>query len=82
MASPALAGLVLGCSGCTAADELVRAGRPAVALVGSYELLMMIICGTQPAGDVSLVKGQPSASVPAKTWSRPPEPAPGERRRA
>src|ERR1700735_1796841 len=38
---------------------------PAVALVGSYELLMMIIRGTQqPAGDASPETGQAAAGLP------------------
>jgi hypothetical protein len=41
------------------------AAWPAVALVGSYELLMMIIRGTQQlAGDASLETEQASAAVP------------------
>jgi hypothetical protein len=39
---------------------------PAVALVGSYELLMMIIRGApQTAGDASPEKGQAAAGMPA-----------------
>jgi Protein of unknown function (DUF2637) len=38
---------------------------PAVALVGSYELLMMIVRGTQqPTGDVALGSGQGAAGMP------------------
>src|SRR5215469_7727676 len=40
------------------------AAWPAVALVGSYELLMMIIRGTQPASDISPETEEPSAGVP------------------
>src|SRR4051812_36997172 len=41
------------------------AAWPAVALVGSYELLMMIIRGTQqPAGEVSPETGKAPAGVP------------------
>jgi hypothetical protein len=41
------------------------AAWPAVALVGSYELLMMVIRGTQqPAGDVSPETEQASAAMP------------------
>jgi hypothetical protein len=35
-----------------------------VALVGSYELLMMIIRGTQPEADVASKTQEPSACVP------------------
>jgi hypothetical protein len=40
------------------------AAWPAVALVGSYGLLMMIIRGTKPASDISPETEEPSAGVP------------------
>ena len=46
------------------------AAWPAVALVGSYELLMVVIRGTQPVAHISPETEEPSASVPDTLQAR------------